>query len=588
MGRPLRFLPQIPMTPNALAATLASAVPLSWLVANHYAPWASAWPDGLALALMVGAGLTLRTGGFVPVAWAAAIALALLAIAGQAFTGRIAFAGDAVMAALYVGAFGLALCVGTALGRAEREGQAARWVALGLLAGAIASMGVALMQWTNQSLGIWTMDLPPATRPYGNVAQPNHLATIGFLGLCALALLRNQGVVGRTALFVGTPYLIFGIAMTGSRTGWLLLGVLIAGALVFRARARVQASLTWLLSLVALLAAFTLAWTPMNEFLMEVGGRALDNQLKGGTRPGMWYDMVAAIRAEPLFGWGWQQVASAQLAVTLDRPVARDYLEHIEHSHNVVLDLLVWNGVFVGGAIIALGAWALWRIARSCAVPEAAWSLIAALGILAHGMLEFPLEYAYFLLPFGLCLGLAAGKAPGGTVLGLRDVSLSTRAVRSAAAVGAAVFGVVAYEYLQAEQNYRVFRLESARIGVSRIESPPPDLRVLTQLQAFLRVARDEPRRNMPPHEIESLRAVAMRFTYPPVMFRSALVAGLHGRPDEAARTLTQLCRIHPAKRCREAWEGWQELMARYPELRPFPIAEPPAPPGWSTRRVTP
>lgn len=38
--------------------------------------------------------------------------------------------------------------------------------------------------------------------------------------------------------------------------------------------------------------------------------------------------------------------------------------------------------------------------------------MAAALGVLVHSMLEYPIEYAYFLLPTGLCLGRRMACAP--------------------------------------------------------------------------------------------------------------------------------------------------------------------------------
>ena len=64
----------------------------------------------------------------------------------------------------------------------------------------------------------------------------------------------------------------------------------------------------------------------------------------------------------------------------------------------------------------------------------------------------------------------------------------------------------------------------------------------------------------------------------PPAMFRYALAAGLNGHPEVAARTLAQLCSIHPLTRCEEARDGWRTLQERYPELREVP------PPALPTR----
>ncbi len=137
-------------------------------------------------------------------------------------------------------------------------------------------------------------------------------------------------------------------------------------------------------------------------------------------------------------------------------------------------------------------------------------------------------------------------------------------------AQAAAVLATVAIDYLEAEENSRTLRLEAARVGVSRLQTPAPELRVLDHLQAFLEFARTEARPGMTQTELERMHRVALRFGYPPVMLRYALAAALNGRPEQAARTLDSLCRIHPRERCDEGRDAWSTLQQRYPQLRPI------------------
>jgi hypothetical protein len=238
----------------------------------------------------------------------------------------------------------------------------------------------------------------------------------------------------------------------------------------------------------------------------------------------------------------------------------------VEHSHNLLLDLLLWAGIPTGGLIIVLAAWALARQARALRDPRAAWLFAGVVGLLVHAMLEYPLEYAYFLLPAGLALGAAYALDPGEP--GWR---VPPTALRGVSAVLAGLFVVIAIDYLEAEQNHRLLRLESARIGTTRIESAPPQLMLLDQLQAFLTFARSEAREGMSPAELDAMRRVSERYAYPPVMFRYALASGLNGEPAIAALTLQRLCRMHSEARCREARELWPGLQQRYPQLAAIP-----------------
>src|SRR5690606_1840638 len=99
---------------------------------------------------------------------------------------------------------------------------------------------------------------------------------------------------------------------------------------------------------------------------------------------------------------GWNQVSIAQLATTLDYPVPIAF----EHSHNVLIDLIIWNGPLLGILIIMLAAFWLIQLARNTCSIHSAFGLLLIGIVLIHSMFEFPLEYAFFLIPVCLALGM--------------------------------------------------------------------------------------------------------------------------------------------------------------------------------------
>lgn len=568
-----------------VSAWLAAAVPAAWLLTNHYLPWLAAWQDGAAAALLCLAALCSRRVGQVGQVgrvagpWLAAVALALGSIALQSAAGLILYAGDAIVAAFYLLLFLVALALGAALGAAAPAdpppsaiaAAAARapwrfaeaW-AIGVLVAAILSTAVALVQWT----GVWghallTVDMPPGGRPFANVAQPNHFCTIAFLGLCALALLHERGRIGRGTLLAAAAFLAWGMAMTGSRTGWLQVALLVVAAAWFARRMTLRTGLGTALALAALYGAAVLLW-PHAAGLLDLGpAREFAEQLQPGTRWAHWTMMLDAIGRQPWTGYGWQQVGLAQQAVALDHPPVG---EHIEHAHNLVLDLLVWAGVPVGAAILLAIGLAVARAWRRAVAPEAAWLLIAAGGFGVHAMLEYPHEYAYFLIPVGLALGAAYALEPQP-----RGWRWPRPALPPVGGLLALVLGVIAYDYLRAEANHRQLRFESARIGADRIVSSAPDLLVLDQLQAVLAFARTEARPGMTAEELQRMRKVAERWGSSPVLLRYALAAGLNGQPEVARQTAARLCRVHVAERCDEGRAAWSALQQRHPQLRGIP-----------------
>jgi hypothetical protein len=547
-------------------AALLALLPFAWLLANHYPPWVSAWQEGAAIALLLAGVVALSRAAKLPGVWALAGTLVALSVVGQGFAGIVIFAGDVWMVVLYLAAFILAVAAGaTLVDETGHHATTPRLEALctSLLIAALASVGIALAQWAGtQNLGIFGADLAPGARPYGNLAQPNHLCTAAFIGLGAALVLYEARRIGTAVLAAASLLLIFGMVASGSRTAWLQLLVMAFLVLSLRTRTGSRTG-TWHLSL--LLGAYALGWWLwpwLNEASAAGGARSLAEQAQAGVRLPLWQAMLQAIAQRPWFGYGWQQMVMAQEAVAIDGPLLQ---RHFEHAHNLILDLMVWAGLPVGLGITALMATALGRLWWRATDPRVLGLLVAVGGLGAHAMVEFPAEYAYFLLPAGLLIG-AAHRLVGDTGL-----ELPRQGLRAAAAVFLAALVVTALDYIKAEEAYRMLRLESARIGTASIQSPAPDLMVLTQLQAFQRFARTEARAGMTEDQLQFSRDVSRRFAYPPAQFRHALAAGLNDQPTEATQLLATLCRMQPRARCAEAIEGWRAAQAQHPQLMRIP-----------------
>ncbi|WP_176491313.1 PglL family O-oligosaccharyltransferase [Polaromonas sp. AET17H-212] len=560
----------MPIAVSLFHALLAAA----WLVPNHYAPWSSAWGDALAIAglllLLPTAAVGAVSGGRVTWRLSGIAVLCCAVILVQLATGKLLFSGDAWMAILYIGLWWAAVLAGGLMATRVIPRDGVNILAVAWLFAAVLSVGLALVQWTGAlSLGIYGVDLPPGGRPFGNVAQANHLCTLCFLGLCSVLWLHQRQQVNGMAFGLAVGFLLLGMVMTQSRTGWLQIGLLVVWAIAMRTRAGLRISRAQLTMLGALFAVGVLLWPAICEALLLSAGRSMGDQMQAGVRLPYWLSMLDAIGREPLWGYGWQQVGAAQQRVALDHPAVGSMFEH---SHNLVLDLLLWSGIPIGVLVIAALAW--WFIAhiRACHDARVVWMLAAVSGVFVHGMLEFPLEYAYFLIPVGFAMGAIDTYSPAGG----RSLHVSRWTALAVTALLGAVFVGTATEYLKAEENYRTLRMESARIGVDRVVTPAPELRLLTQLEALLQFARTEATTGMRPEQLGWMHRVSQRFGYPPVLFRYALAAGLNDQPDVARETLARICRIHELQRCLEAKEGWATLQAQYPALAGIAVADKP------------
>lgn len=551
----------------SLSLLLLAAMPIAWLLPNHYAPWLSAWQEGLTLVLLCAALLAARRGGRLPVVWLAFVAVAAVTVLLQWTLGLVRFSGDALMVVLYLGAVAAAAAIGASLrpaGGVGADDDPLNTLAAAAAFCAVVSVGLALMQWTGvPQLGLWLVELRPTSRPHANVAQPNHLCTLLVLGQAALLQLHQSRRVSTPVFWLGSGWLLAGMAMSGSRTGWLQIAALAVMWIVMRRRAGLRLTGAQVVALGALYLGALALWPWANEVLLYEGARGVGDQLAAGSRPTVWLKLVEAIAREPLTGYGWQQTVHAQLAVALEGPPMR---EHWEHAHSLALDLLIWNGVPIG--LLLLGLIGYWFVSRTLACRDAgaAALLMGLAGLLVHAMLEFPHEYAYFLLPAAVAVGAVESAHPTPTGPVVRAWMLKAMG----GAIGATLV-VVAVDYLQAEQGFRNLRLESAGIGSPGLVTPPPDLRVLDQLEAFQRFVHTEARPGMSADELRRLYDVAERFAYPPAMLRHALAAGLNGDPERARATLQRLCHVHPAPRCDEAREAWTEAGRKFPVLAAVP-----------------
>jgi O-antigen ligase len=248
---------------------------------------------------------------------------------------------------------------------------------------------------------------------YGNLRQPNLFALLGILGLISFIVLRRapDAFQGRFATF--TTALIFltlllGVVLSTSRTGAVLVGVIFLWGLVESWRSGKPQWMPLLALPLYLLLRYIAVQLDMEGVLPFFGAHRqglINTALEGDyARQIIWLKSWALIQAHPLFGVGFGNIAHAMFTETL--PVLRASVT--EHAHNIFLHLAVELGLPVATAwTLALVA----LIVRSRRALDTFYGRAIAvflLAILTHSLLEYPLWYAYFLLPFTFMLGLFA------------------------------------------------------------------------------------------------------------------------------------------------------------------------------------
>ena len=487
------------------------------------------------------------------------LALAVIPLAQWA-VGQIMFVSDAILPALYTLGFALAIAASAKLAR----DHPAPWpdaLMVALVAAALLSTGLALIQWLRVEILHVPLDfLPPGGRPFANLSQPNHLATLLALGLAGALYLFERHRIGPGVTTLLCAWLGVGLLMARSRTSWLFLLFLALWWFVCRRRVRLRG---W--AVVTGLSAFalgTLAWTTVNEWLLlSLPVATIAERADTGLRRQLWVAMIEAIGLSPWVGWGWNQVSVGHLAVAMEHGAGQRVFQN---AHSIILDLPLWMGAPL--ALVVMACAGRWLVAqmRACA-DGLQWSLaLAILAIGTHALTEYPLDYAYFLFTLGLLVGALEGRD--------REPHNLRAHVATFIAPWVVSLGMlfwIGVEYMKVEESARQVRMVLAGVGLEKVSFvPPPDVAVLDAPREYHRLWITRVRSDMPVEDLTWMRKVVFRNPSSPAMLQYALAAGLNGRPDDAERMLRAVCNVHPPRRCAEAREFWRAAQNEYSELK--------------------
>ena len=288
--------------------------------------------------------------------------------------------------------------------------------ALALAGGA--SVLVALVQYFAPALADGVLVAAPTSpgRAVGNMRQPNHLATLLLCAMVWTAWLWQAGRLQPRLAVAAVVAMVLALVLSASRTGALSLAVLLLWAWADRSLPRAA---RWLLAATPLV--YALVWATLAAWAALDQGQgsfyAAERLQAGGdpssSRFAIWRNALALLAQQPWAGVGWGRFNAAWTFTPFpDRPVA-----FFDHTHNLPLQLAVELGLPAALALLGLPAWALWRargawqaVQREPAHPaRAALAMLAVLGV--HSLLEYPLWYAYFLLPAAWALGVFVGGA---------------------------------------------------------------------------------------------------------------------------------------------------------------------------------
>ena len=314
----------------------------------------------------------------------------------------------------------------------------AAWLVAGVVSALIAIVQVFAPGWPD---GDWIARSSIPGRAVGNLRQPNHLSSLLLWSAVAVLPLLEMQRLKRWPAAALFALMVLGVTLSGSRTGWVGVGVLALWGLVDRRLTRFSRAL--LLSAPLL---FGLSFGVLSWWSSHGGDHALGAAARVGegdistSRFAIWRDTLALIAGAPWQGVGFGEFNFAwSLTPFPQRPMA-----FFDHAHNVLLQLAVELGLPLAAAVVALLMLALWQAARRAwAAPGAEGAGLRAAFVMVllmalHSQLEYPLWYAHFLLPtafvWGLCVG-AGATATADAPLPRWPVAVGAAMLLSAAAV---------------------------------------------------------------------------------------------------------------------------------------------------------
>jgi O-antigen ligase len=408
----------------ALPAGLCIAAGLPALLAHNLPPSPTALNQataiggwGLALVLMQGAG---------GAAWRSALARSaapLIALVSIAAAALFSSAAGSLPSGLATSAAAVCLLAAVVLwaGAAVRPSPLlfssffAAWMVTGVVCVLI---GLAQVFAPDAVDSQWIARSGIPGRAVGNLRQPNHLSTlllwsaVAVVPLLETAALRRHAVA-KVALGVLFAAMLFGVVLSGSRTGLLGVAGLVVWGLVDRRLSRTSRGLLLASPLICLFGWMLLGALSslLNTGALGASTRLGESQDYSSGRWSIWRDTLVLIAQNPWFGVGFGEF---NFAWTLT-PSADRNPQFFDHTHNLALHLAVELGLPLALLVLGLLAWGLWqafdrsrRIDGGEGVARRA-ALVMVLLMALHSQLEYPLWYAYFMLPtafaWGLCLG---------------------------------------------------------------------------------------------------------------------------------------------------------------------------------------
>lgn len=291
-------------------------------------------------------------------------------------------------------------------GNSIKRDNLLKCILLVIIIASVVSNFIVIYQWlgyANNDLitNIWIYPASGA-RLSANLAQPNHLATLLVLGICATFYFseKTDDILIALIFILISSFCIF---LTYSRTSYIsLLFVAIYYSYLMRFEKKyILLSFSPIIFLFLISQTFTL-WKDISPLPYSAVG---DRGLESG-RYLLWSMAWDGIKDKFWFGYGPGNI------IGMYKQILPTHLSFSEgsvpsSSHNLILDLALFFGVPFALIFSLVLIKILFNAFNRRGGEVFGYAYLAVIPIFTHSMLEYPENYAYFLLPLSLFLGIA-------------------------------------------------------------------------------------------------------------------------------------------------------------------------------------
>lgn len=507
---------------------------LAWLLPNHYLPWLSVYQElsmGMA-AILLSISLIANQKIEIPNFIYFLVFLTLIPLF-QYSLGIIYFFGEAFIISLYLLAFTTVCVVGFNISKLEPKEK--NKIIIGfiviLLTASILSVWIQIRQWLLFTGSIWTVDLAPNGRPFANVAQPNLLSTLLIMGCISTLYLFENKKINTTVTSLATIFLIFGIVLAQSRTAWVFSIVFVIWWLLKSKKIRPRFTSKYLFIWINIYIAFLFFIPYLSQFLGITDIRGIDERATTGLqRIEMWKQILIAIGEAPVLGYGWGQVNIAQMSINSIIP----NMPIFGYSHNIILDLLIWNGPILGSIIIIVLTSFFLKLLLQVHTTNSVLMLTCVGVILVHSMFEYPFAYTYFLLPFGFLIGVVYGEID----TQYANLSLSSKVYTTYLLFIFCLMSYVLIDYVKSAQEYQLMRYENVQLRQPDNQKNEVHVPLLGQINAYIWFVRETELYGLNSQQLERMKKVVYRFPEQPLLYKYIKVLVINNKNIEAEKMI--------------------------------------------------